>query len=133
MKRCVFTMFLNVSTEFASLMYCGSEFHKVGAPTLNDQSSEVLHFVLGTLSCKYDSFDADEHRPGLVGWLYCRSSVRYAGPCPCRHLYVSTSSLNSILCWTGSQCSCFRQSACTKHAHMFSIHCNLARVTFRIL
>ena len=141
MKRCVFTMFLNVSTEFASLMCCGSEFHKVGAPTLNDRSAKVLHLVLGTLSCKYDSFHADECRPGLVGWLYCRSSVRYAGPYPYRHLYVSTSSLNSILCWTGSQCSCFRHSdilslfdfLSTKHAHMFCICCSLARVTFGIL
>ena len=141
MKRCVFTMFLNISTEFTSLMCCGSEFHKVGAPTLNDWSAKVLHLVLGTLSYKYESFDADEHRPGLVGLLYCRSSVRYDGPCLCRHLYVSTSSLNSILCQTGSQCSCFRHSdilslfdfLSTKHAHMFCIHCSLAKVTFGML
>ena len=73
-------MFLNVSTEVASLMCCGSKFHRVGAPTLKDWSVKVLHLVLDTLSCKYESFDADEHRLGLLGLLYCRSSVRYAGP-----------------------------------------------------
>ena len=73
-------MFLNVSTEVTSLMFCDSEFHRVGAPTLKDLSAKVLHLVLGTLSCKYVSLDADERRPGLVGLLCCRSSVTYAGP-----------------------------------------------------
>ena len=79
-------MFLNVSTEVASLMCRGSEFHRVGVPTLKDLSAKVLHLVLGTLSCKYESFDDDDRRPGLVGLLGCRSSIRYAGPPPCRHL-----------------------------------------------
>ena len=57
-----------------------SEFHRVGAPTLKDLSAKVLHLVLGTLSCKYESFDADDCRLGLVGLLGCRSSIRHAGP-----------------------------------------------------
>ena len=52
LNRCVFTMFLNVSTEVASLMCLSSEFHRVGAPTLKDLSAKVLHLVLGTLRCK---------------------------------------------------------------------------------
>ena len=47
-------------------MCCGSEFHRVGAPTLKDLSAKVLHLVLGTLSCKCVSLDVDECRPGLV-------------------------------------------------------------------
>ena len=69
-------MLLNVSTEVASLMCHGSEFHRVGAPTLKDLSAKVLHLVLGTLSCKYESFGADDRNPGLVGLLGCRRSIR---------------------------------------------------------
>ena len=48
-NRWVFTMFLNVSTEVASLMCRGSEFHRVGAPTLKDLSAKVLQLGLAHL------------------------------------------------------------------------------------
>ena len=69
-------MFLNISTEVASLMCRGSGFHRVGAPTLKDLSAKVLHLVLGTLRCKYESLGADDHNLGLVGVLGCRRSIR---------------------------------------------------------
>ena len=59
MKRWVFNNFLNVSTDLTLLMWYGSEFHKVGAATLNEWSAKVLCLVLGMLSCKLSALVVD--------------------------------------------------------------------------
>ena len=85
LKRCVLTIVLNVSTDLTLLMLQGRVFHRVGAATLKDQSVKVLYFVLGILSSKLSSLVLDLS-PFLCIVLKCRSSIRYTGPSPCRHL-----------------------------------------------
>ena len=59
LKRWVFSNFLNVSTDLTLLMWYGSEFHRVGAATLDEQSVKVLCLVLGRLSCKLSALVVD--------------------------------------------------------------------------
>ena len=66
-------------------MLAGNAFQRTGAPTLNDLSAKVLHFVKG-LTNKFTSlFDLS---PRLVGGRIRIRSCMYFGPILWTHLWV---------------------------------------------
>ena len=66
-------------------MVAGNAFQSTGAPTLNDLSAKVLHFVNG-LTNKFTSlFDLS---PPLVGGHKRIRSCKYLGPILLTHLWV---------------------------------------------
>ena len=100
-NRYVFSWLLNWAIVFASSNQRGSRFHSIGAKTENAWKLCDTVAYFGTFSKCYENEIEDQCRGPM--WP-SKSSDRYAGAMPFSGLYVSSKTLNTTLCFTGSQC-----------------------------
>ena len=99
---CVFKRRLNVTRDSADLTGSGKAFHSTGAEFLKHLLPYVTVRDRGT-----HSMEEVSDRRDLAGTYCWRRSRMYDGDKSWRALYVWSSTLNTILCSTGSQCNLF--------------------------
>ena len=81
LNQYVFSSFLNLSISLINLKLLGIEFHSISAATLNEQTVNVLHLVLGIGNLVVEP----EQRPSGRLQMTIRS-FKYSGASPLRHL-----------------------------------------------